>query len=1063
MLELKNIVKNYSLAGKEIPALKGVSLAFRASEFVSVLGPSGCGKTTLLNIIGGLDRYTSGDLVINGVSTKQYRDRDWDTYRNHSVGFVFQSYNLIPHQSVLANVELALTLSGVSREERRRRAREVLEKVGLGDQLHKKPNQMSGGQMQRVAIARALVNDPDILLADEPTGALDTVTSVQIMELLKEISKEKLIIMVTHNPELAQTYSTRIIRLLDGTVTGDTAPYMAEPSRKIQKSKGKRSMSFFTALSLSFQNLLTKKTRTLMTSFAGSIGIIGIALILALSTGVQNYIDAIQRDTLTSYPITITAEQSDLMSMFLSMAAVEDSADDHGRDAVYSNRTMYDLFNAAFAAEQKSNNLTAFKEYLDRVMVDESAGLASYVSALQYQYRVPMNTYVSVDGAYRSTDLSGAFSAFGQNQTSPEENPMYSMLSAQMSTLNLWQEMLPGKNGALISEGITEQYTLLSGRWPQAAEEVILILDKNNEVSDIAFYALGLVTEDEVQSILNAVLNGTEIDTPRRELDYDTATQITFKLLLNTDYYQDLNKDGVWEDIRDNEALMEMVIKNAMELRIVGVVRPNPDAMAASLTGTFGYTSALTEKLLSRTAESPLLQAQLSPENQNRDLLTGLPFTLTEEIDPSDAVKAQAIREHFAALSEAEKAEQYLTILATPSVEELETALIPYLEAFPDRDSVVTLIADTYGLDREMAASYLSSYTDEDLNVLLREQFTAVIKEQYRATAEETVRQIRASHSEEELALLVEQIVAKLSTVQHKVAYVSAAWSKSTTMTPEAISAYLLGLTSDELDAAVQTCAQADAVRIYGENAGLWGNGDAKVAAQLDLLVAQADEITLAGWYDAYMPSTVSKSTLREVLEKLGHADPAKPSSISFYANTFEDKNAIADAIAAYNWTVAEEDQITYTDYVALMMSGVTTMINAVSYGLIAFVAISLVVSSIMIGIITYISVLERTKEIGVLRAIGASKQDISRVFNAETLLVGFTAGTIGIGISLLLCIPLNLIIHTLSGITAINATLPVIACVVLVLISMGLTLVAGLIPSGIAARKDPVEALRNE
>ncbi len=1004
VLELKQIVKQYTVGDTQIPALKGVDLAFRDNEFVSILGPSGCGKTTLLNIIGGLDRYTSGDLVINGRSTKEYRDADWDSYRNHSIGFVFQSYNLIPHQTVLANVELALTLSGVPKAERRRRAAEALEKVGLGDQLDKKPNQMSGGQMQRVAIARAIVNDPDILLADEPTGALDTATSVQIMEILKEIAEDKLIIMVTHNPELAERYSTRIVRLLDGEVVGDTAPYTEEDvaeemsRERPTSSKGKINMSFGTALSLSFHNLLTKKARTLLTAFAGSIGIIGIALILALSHGVQTYINTVQRDTLSSYPISIQTEQSDMMSTMLSFQESQSEAnkDKHDLDAVYSTSILYDLFNAMNGSNDTQNNLKALKAYLDEQMQEgSSSGLHEYVSALQYQYDVPMHLYVTgTDGQYMSADIADAFQEFSQESEDSKDSMMYQMVQTQLSALDLWDEMLPGKDGEVVSDMIREQYDLLYGAWPKQANEVVLILDKNNEISDMAFYALGMIPSDEVKEILDAVAHEKPVEAADRQLDYEEVCDISFKLLLNTDYYQDSDGDGIWSSIADDQTMMDIVLKNAYELNIVGIIRPNEEATATSLSGSFGYTSALTAYILEQTQNSPIVEQQTAAENENYDVFTGLPFEKTDTKELSEAEKAAEMTAYIATLSNKQKTELYTRILSEPSEEALNQAVEANMKLFSSREKIEEQIAVQYDMDLASAKTYLAAYSDEQLQTMIRQQMVTAVRESYAAAAE---RQIAA---------------------------------------------------------------------IKGDTAGGLNDeaGYAKVAAVFDAQVAAIrDTQTLAAYYDAYMPSGESDSTLTANLEKLGVLSEDTPSSINLYANTFENKDAIADVIAQYNESASEEDEIVYTDYVALLMSGITTIINAISYGLIAFVAISLVVSSIMIGIITYISVLERTKEIGVLRSIGASKKDISRVFNAEALIVGFAAGAIGIGVSLLLCIPINLIIHALTGLTAINAILPAAACIILVLISMGLTFIAGLIPSGVAAKKDPVEALRSE
>lgn len=995
MLQLKNIVKTYVTGELKQDALKGVSISFRENEFVSILGQSGSGKTTMLNIIGGLDRYDSGDLIINGVSTKKYKDSDWDYYRNNSIGFVFQSYNLIPHQSVLSNVELALTLAGVSKKERRQRAVDVLKKVGLGDHIHKKPNQMSGGQMQRVAIARALINNPDILLADEPTGALDSETSVQIMELLKEIAKDKLVIMVTHNPELAETYSTRIVTLRDGQITSDTNPYNEDELPAVPQKRRKISMSFGTALSLSFNNLRTKKGRTLLTAFAGSIGIIGIALILSISTGIQDYIADIQRDTLSSYPISITQQESAITRVLNERGEMmTDGREPHEMDAVYANDRMYNLFNAAFTGEDIENNLTAFKAWLDSEMDEgtSTTNLYESVSTVQYQYGVEINTYVQNDeGDYRSTDLSAALSA----ESGSTGGSMASVMASRLSVMNQWSEILPGTDGELISDLVYDQYDLLAGSWPAAADEVVLILDNNNEVTDIAFYALGLMSDDEVNDILSAVVNGEEIETGNgKRVSYDDILGTSFKMVLNCDYYTK-NSSGIWSDVREDEASLALVIENGYDLHIAGILRPKPEAASTSISGTFGYTSALTQYVIEKSAESEIVKEQLLPENENYDVLTGLPFVITEETDPSDSEKAERITEYFGTLTPVQKTELYTAMLSKPSDEYLEQTVEGYMQQFATRDSMIELAANTYHLERAAAEAYLADYTDDELRDLLRTQLEKLVIEKYAEQAQLQVAQMMAS-----------------------------------------------------------AAASGDLFN---------SQGYAAVAAAFDqMIAATTEETVLAGYYDEYMPSTVSGSTLTDTLAALGSVNYETPVTINIYAETFEDKEIIDGLIADYNASVTEEDQIEYTDYVAMLMSGVTTMIDAVSYGLIGFVSISLVVSSIMIGIITYISVLERTKEIGILRSVGASKKDISRVFNAETIIVGFTAGLIGIGVTLLLNIPISMIAERLTGISGI-AVLPAAAAGILVAISVVLTMIAGLIPSKMAAKKDPVIALRTE
>ena len=1013
MLQLKNIVKTYVAGDTKQDALKGVSMNFRENEFVSILGQSGSGKTTLLNIIGGLDRYTSGDLIINGVSTSKYKDADWDYYRNHSIGFVFQSYNLIPHQSVLSNVELALTLAGISKKERRARAIEVLKKVGLADHIHKRPNQMSGGQMQRVAIARALINNPDILLADEPTGALDSETSVQIMELLKEIAKDKLVIMVTHNPELAAKYSTRIIRVLDGCIVDDTDPYNVPDQISVIPQKRKKiSMSMGTAVSLSFNNLKTKKGRTLLTSFAGSIGIIGIALILSLSTGIQDYVNDLQRDTLSSYPVSIEKEESPLASILTASASEEDGGDTEKKEnTVYSNNRMYELFNAMFASDSETNNLTKFKRYLDERMAEdgdekESDVLKDHVETIQYQYDVKLNTYIETEDGYRSTDMSSVFTngATSQSTSSDDssDNSMASMMGmssssmSQMSNsmMSLWSELLPGSDGELISDMVYDQYDLEAGRWPEAANELVLIMSDQNEITDVAFYALGLMSDEEVADMMKAVMKSETLSTKQREISYDDILETTFKLILNPDYYTK-EANGTWSYIGDDKDSMNLVIDHGYDLKIVGIIKPNPDAAVTSATGSFGYTSALTQYVIEQTNNSELVKEQKLPENENLDLLTGLPFVITEENDPTDEEKAEKIKEYFAGLNDVEKTKIYTEILSEPTDEEIEQMTSMYMNNFSSRDAIITLVASTMGMDEETAKSYLEDYSDEELQEMLQKQLVQMIKENKSDSAQAQVLQMRVNATE-----------------------------------------------------------QGD---LFGTA------GYAAVAKAFDELIDSTDDTTvLAKYYDEYMPSTVSGSTLEETLQKLSAVDINSPSAINIYAKSFDDKEKIADVITQYNETAEEDDQISYTDYVALLMSGVNTMINAVSYGLIAFVSISLIVSSIMIGIITYISVLERTKEIGILRSVGASKKDISRVFNAETAIIGLTAGLMGIGVTLLLNIPISMVIDNLTGIGNI-AKLPVMGAVILVAISVALTMIAGLIPSKLAAKKDPVIALRSE
>lgn len=973
MLELKNIVKDYETGGATVRALKGISISFRESEFVAVLGQSGCGKTTLLNIIGGLDRYTSGDLVINGKSTREFTDRDWDTYRNHSIGFVFQSYNLIPHQTVLSNVELALTLSGVSPAERRKRAVAVLERVGLGDQLHKKPNQMSGGQMQRVAIARALVNDPDILLADEPTGALDSETSVQIMDLLQEISHDKLIIMVTHNPELAERYATRTVRLLDGEIIDDSAPCMEATPPKQEVALAKPSMSFKTALSLSLNNLMTKKARTFLTAFAGSIGIIGIALILSLSNGIQHYIDDVQEDTLSSYPLTIQAEAVDLSTMVGAITGAHDSAMErtHELDKVYSNQIMYDLLNNLTSMDTEVNNLTAFKAYLE----NPNNGLDEYISTIQYGYDMGFAVYTrDEDGNIVKADVTELLEGVMSSMYGGDYSSYFSSMGGFYSSFNVWQEMLAGKDGGLINDTVKSQYDVVYGAWPENYDEVVLVVDKNNEISDLTLYALGLKSQKDMAQVMMSSLNREQVDAEQESWSYEDLCGRTFKVILPSEHYEYDSASGTYTDLTETASGMEYLYNSSdvgIPLKIVGIIRPNGDAVSTSMQGAIGYTAALTSYAIDHAAQQDIIAQQLN--NPDVDVFTGESFPAQSDAEGAD--KIAAAKAYLSGLSGDALASVLADALATPSDAYLEQ-MVEAAMADINRDTIKQMVASAGSdMDTEQVNSMIDSMDDAALmnyaSVKVRESIEAEYKAQ--------MKQLYAFLSAEELSTYT-------------------------------------------------------------------------------MLDEQYEYI-----YDTYLTSDTVVASYDINLKKLGYVQKDSPSTINIYATAFADKDKIAEGIENYNNNVSKEDQISYTDYVALLMSSITTIINAISYVLIAFVAISLVVSSIMIGIITYISVLERTKEIGILRSIGASKQDISRVFNAETLIEGFAAGAIGILIALLLLIPINLIVHHLTGISNLNAILPWLGGVILVLISMALTFIAGLIPSGLAAKKDPVVALRTE
>ena len=867
MLQLKNITKNYLSGDNEVQALKGIDIEFRENEFVSILGQSGCGKTTLLNIIGGLDRYTSGDLIINGKSTKEFKDKDWDTYRNHSVGFVFQSYNLIPHQTVLANVELALTISGVGKAERKKRAIEALQKVGLGDQLNKKPNQMSGGQMQRVAIARALVNDPDILLADEPTGALDSKTSVQVMEILKEISKDRLIIMVTHNPELAKKYSSRIVKLLDGKIIDDSNPYKSseEDVKKARNKKdksGKASMKFTTAVRLSLNNLMTKKGRTFLTSFAGSIGIIGIALILSLSHGMQSYINRVEEDTLSSYPLTIQEASIDVTSMLEAMMG-NGEKEEHNDNKIYSRPIVNNILETV-STKLQTNNLEEFKKYLE----SGDTNIKDYINAIQYEYNLNLNIYKqNEDKTYQQVNPSKVFDELGFGEMMESRQSTSSMMSGSMTMTqtDVWNEMLDNQNL------LQSQYDVLAGKWPTKYNEVVLIVDENNEISDYTLYSLGIKDIKELNESMEKIKNKEKVEAGESEsYSYDDLLNYKFKILLNTDYYKE--SGNAWQDMSNDDEYMKNVVDNAEEITIVGIIKPNEENVSSSGAGMIGYTKELKEYVINKINETEIVKEQ--KENPNINVFTGIEFP-----------------------------------------------------------------------ENQNSSFDYSQLTDEQ-------------------------RMYMSTLSEAELAELMKN---------------------------------------------------------YAEN---------------------------------------STATYDSNLSTLGVVDLNKPSTINIYPKDFESKDMITTRISEYNDKQTndgkEENVITYTDIVGVMMSSVSTIINVISYVLIAFVGISLVVSSIMIGIITYISVLERTKEIGILRSIGASKKDVSRVFNAETLIIGLVAGLIGIVVTLLLNIPINMIIKSIVGISNISK-LPTAGAIILVVISVGLTMIAGLIPARFAAKRDPVEALRTE
>lgn len=941
MLQIKNISKQYKTGELVQNALKDVSLNLRDNEFVSILGPSGSGKTTLLNIIGGLDRYDTGDLIINSISTKKYQDRDWDSYRNHTIGFVFQSYNLIPHQSILANVELALTIGGLSRSERRKRAKKALEEVGLGDQLHKKPNQMSGGQMQRVAIARALVNNPDILLADEPTGALDTETSVQVMELLKKVAKDRLVVMVTHNPELAEEYSTRIVKLRDGRIVDDSNPY--EPNKDELKEPehkriGKAKMSFLTSLSLSFNNLCTKKGRTILTSFAGSIGIIGIALILALSTGVNAYIGSIQKETMTSYPITISAETIDMTSIMGMRGQMMgggrggrgQTAEEPALDGIYADNSALEA-SESLSASITENDLTAFKKYLD----DPNSEIRQYLgeNGVVYTYNVNFEVYSYdsenniVNSNVDTEDVSGSSSGgFGGMMANPGQmmgDDMSAMLGGSSGSTGAenFSEMMVGSDGTGVSAVITDSYDVLYGAWPKSYDEVVLVLDENNAVSTGVLYQLGLITADEYEEIVDKIGNGEEVE--EINFDYETVCGHIFYLVPACNHYSE-NEDGTFTYIGDDSVEVDQLMEDALQLKITGVIRPVEDAANASITTAVAYTSALTDYVISHTNESAVVLAQEKHTDVN--VLNGMNFDAAD-----DATKIADAKVYISSLGVSDKASLYTMIM--------------YYSAEKENEGE----ADTEATQQPQQGGQMGGGMQMDESIM------------------------------------------------------AAALDKWLEETPD-------------------------------------------------------DEILLS-IYEEY----IDGSSYEDNMEAFGKVSYDAPASISIYTDSFEDKEAVAECIANYNETVDFDTQITYTDYVELMTSSLTTIIDTISYVLIAFVAVSLIVSCIMIGIITHISVLERTKEIGILRALGASKRNISQIFNAETIIIGLCAGLLGVGVSALLTVPINAIIQRLLGVDAVSAQLPLDSAVILVILSMIITVIGGLLPAKKAAKKDPVIALRTE
>ena len=1054
MLQIKKISKQFKTGDLVQNALSDVSLNFRDNEFVSILGPSGSGKTTLLNIIGGLDRYDKGDLIINNVSTKHYKDRDWDSYRNHTIGFVFQSYNLIPHQSVLSNVELALTIGGISKKERKKRALEALDKVGLKDQAHKKPNQMSGGQMQRVAIARALVNNPDILLADEPTGALDSDTSVQVMELLKQVANDRLVIMVTHNSELAEEYSTRIVKLRDGKIIGDTNPFNPD-EEKLEKPKhknlGKASMSVLTALSLSLNNLLTKKGRTILTSFAGSIGIIGIALILSLSTGFQNYIDQIQEDTLTSYPLTVTAETADTTSMLLSMVA--DSEEETEGDVVKESQVITDMF-----SKIGTNDLTSFKKYLE----ENKKEVDKMVSLIKYQYSVTPLIYTK-----------------NNDKEIEQLNP--STMLASMSGSSAMSNMSMGVSifNEMIDDEVAlkSQYDVLAGRWPKEFNEVILVLPEANAMPDMLVYGLGLRDIDELEDMIAKIMEGEKVENKNKPLDftYEELMNLELKLIDATDTYKYNKKYKVYESMAEDENFMKDVYENATDLKIVGVVTAKESSNSTALSTGIAYTKALTEHVINKASESEIVKKQLADEDINvfsnkrfdddskeagldfQDMITidtellssAFGMKISEE-DISNMTKGYMTEISSAITTDTTNAQKaYLDTLSTI----MKNMLNDYISKNAVAGVAVIKLSDV----ENVVSEYMAQESTISLLANLEAQY-GIPKAQFAGIYSQTITPIlsayinmTATDKTNPSAFLVSDAVdTMVDAIVTQEQVVQGASQMAAAMTEANMNKVILGKVGELTGKLMQTMGSAFKV------------DETKIASAFKF---NLDEDELKRLFQTMTTSSSVQSAFTNLIS-LGYQDFDEPSSISFYFKDFDSKEAFLDFIDNYNTKMEAEDDekvIKYTDITGILMSSVKVIVDSVSYVLIAFVSISLIVSSIMIGIITYISVLERTKEIGVLRAIGASKKNISSIFNAETFIVGLFAGLLGIAVSLLLLIPINHLIHTLTGNLGITAVLPTAGAVTLVILSVVLTLIGGIIPSKQAAKKDPVLALRTE
>ena len=1095
MLQIKNISKQYKTGDLVQIALDDVSLSFRDNEFVSILGPSGSGKTTLLNIIGGLDRYDKGDLIINNVSTKRYKDRDWDSYRNHTIGFVFQSYNLIPHQTVLANVELALTISGISKRARKRRALKALEQVGLKEQAHKKPNQMSGGQMQRVAIARALVNDPDILLADEPTGALDTVTSVQVMDLLKEVAKDRLVIMVTHNPELAEKYSTRIVNLRDGKITGDTDPFSPDVTkleRPKHKNLGKSLMSMPTAFSLSLNNLLTKKGRTFLTSFAGSIGIIGIAMILSLSTGFQNYIDKIQEDTLTSYPLMIESETADMSSLLFGVE--EENDEEEKTEEKENSKQVKEQQNiAALFGTVGRNDLKSLKKYLEKNQkeVDEM------VSLTRYGYAVSPTIYT------RNKDKELVL----LNPSNFMASLMGSSSSLMTGTVSIFAELVDDK------EMVDEQYEIITGKMAEEYNEITLVLPDENSISDLLLYGLGLRDLDELEDMISKIIDGEKVENKNEPLEYtyEELMDIEFKLVNAPEKYKYNSKYDIYEDMSDDEKFMNKVYDNAIDLKVVGIVKPKGDSTGMGGSGVL-YTKKLTEYVINKASEYEIVKKQIVNEDVN--VFSGKKFD-------DESKNAGLDFEDMISIDEDLMAEAFGGNVSETEISNLTTRYMSEISSAITTDISKSKTAFLDGLSK-LTKNMLNDYVEKNgmmgmATIKLEEAQTVVNN----ALASDSAKAILAGLEKEyvvpqdtfstvynQLMLgFIQGIMMPVgsmgmgnmsgaqmpsmpaeNTLSNEITSIPENVTQNMPSTNGATSEKMAIITKDTIDTMVNMFVSQDAIISAAEQFAapmteavmqktiltkvgeLTGKLMEKVAGAFSV---DADKMASAFKFEMNedemrrLFQTMSSTTVENAdtnLLSLGYQDIEAPTTISFYFKDFDSKEKFVEFIDKYNEEIEKEDEekvINYVDITGLLMSSVKTIVDSVSYVLIAFVSISLVVSSIMIGIITYISVLERTKEIGVLRAIGASKRNISSIFNAETFIVGLFSGLIGIGTTLLLLIPTNMIIHSVNE--DITALLPTTGAVILVVLSVILTLIGGIIPSKAAAKKDPVLALRTE